>query len=72
MKHYKYLLFADDANIFRVMNSVDECILLQFDTERIQSVLRISWNSTIAKLGLSLLLGKQMFFLMIINYRTLL
>lgn len=34
IKHSKYLLFGDDVNIFRAVNSVHDCILLQSDTER--------------------------------------
>lgn len=31
---FKYLLFGDDVKTFRTVNSVDGCILLQYDTER--------------------------------------
>jgi hypothetical protein len=38
IKHYKYLLFVDDINIFHGINSADDHILLQTDTECIQSL----------------------------------
>jgi hypothetical protein len=36
IKYSNFLLFADDVKIFRAINSVDDCILLQSDINRIQ------------------------------------
>ena len=36
IKHSKYLLFGDGVRIFRAVNSVDSCLLLQSHTERIK------------------------------------
>jgi len=36
INHSKYLLFADDITAFHAVHFVDDCILLQSDTEHIQ------------------------------------
>jgi hypothetical protein len=36
IKHSEHLLFANDINFFRAVNSTDDCTLLQADTQRTQ------------------------------------
>ena len=71
IKHYKYKLFVDDIKFLRTVNSVDDCILLQSDVKRTQgwcTAKVMKCKSTVLLLSL----GKQMFFIILVSYGTLL
>ena len=52
IKHSKYVLFGDDVRIFRAVNSVDGCVLLQSNTERMKGWFSASFMKlNIIKIG---------------------
>ena len=72
IKRCKYMLFADDLTTFHAILAVDNCILLQSDTENIPYLCtanRMKLNSS--RTRFTAYIRKQMFFILLINYETL-
>jgi hypothetical protein len=51
IKHSKFLLLADDLQIYRHTKSVEDCKALQRDTDTVQQrFLKTAWNLILRKL----------------------
>ena len=73
MKHSKWLLFSDDIKILTAVSSVDDCILLQSDMERIQgrpiaNFMKLNSSKTWAVSFTK----EKMFFIILTSYGTIL
>lgn len=71
-KHSNYLLFADDATNVCAINSVDDCILLQSVTERIQDWCTANFMKLNSRKTTVITCTSKTSVIILINYRTLL